>query len=283
MALISKAPAADARPPTPCVRNECATPLYLSPGAIIHESLRHCRDWRLGGRPPVHRDTPGRTAGLPACLDAAVFVVLHIPADAHSELAAVLQRRTRLTVTAAVDGEAIVAGRVYVGVPDRHLLIDQDRVRLTRGPKEARPRPSVDALFRSAAVSGGPNVVGVVLSGALDDGAAGLWAIKDRGGVTLVQDPATAEYASMPKSAARYTVIDASLPADGLAKEVVRQVATMPRPDPQTDAAGLSTEVTITLEGDGLRAGVMTLGHVSGTDSHSSDIGINYGNRSFEF
>lgn len=204
-------------------------------------------------------------AELPADLSAAVLVVLHMPAYARSELAAVLGRKTGLAVAAAIDGESIEQGRVYVCVPDRHLLVDGDRIRLTRGPKETRSRPSVDALFRSAAVMGGSNVIGVVLSGMLDDGSAGLWAIKDRGGIALVQDQGSAMHGSMPESAARHVDVDATLPPVGLAAEINRHVAAMPGPPVSipTDS-GLLTEFRIAMEGDGLRAGVMSLGHVSG-------------------
>jgi hypothetical protein len=113
---------------------------------------------------------------LPPDLAAAVFVVLHRPADSPSLLTEILRSVSRLDIADAVDGEPIRHGRVYVAPPDWHMLIEEQHVRLTHGPKENRFRPAIDPLFRSAAYAYGSRVVGVVLTGNLDDGTAGLWA-----------------------------------------------------------------------------------------------------------
>jgi two-component system chemotaxis response regulator CheB len=147
-------------------------------------------------------------AGLPATLPATVLVVMHITPYAESRLADILNRAGPLPAEAARDGAPIVPGRIYVSVPDRHLLVEKNRLRVTRGPKENRTRPAVDVLFRSAAYACGPRVIGIVLSGNLDDGTAGLWAIKDRGGIALVQSTEEAQYPSMPESAIQQIAVD---------------------------------------------------------------------------
>jgi two-component system chemotaxis response regulator CheB len=147
-------------------------------------------------------------ACLPSNLPAAVFVVVHMKAQAPGLLPTVLNRAGPLPAFAAVDGMFIERGRIYVAVPDYHLLVERARVRLVRGPRENRSRPAVDALFRSAARTYGPRVVGVVLTGALDDGTAGLLAIKRCGGIAVVQDPDDARVPSMPASALEYIDVD---------------------------------------------------------------------------
>jgi len=139
-------------------------------------------------------------AALPADLDAAIFIVWHMSPDVTGILPQVINRQKTLLATNAVDNEPIANNRIYVAPPDKHLLLDNGIVRVTRGPKENRFRPAVDPLFRSAAYIYGPRVIGIVLSGALDDGTSGLWTIKSRGGIAIVQEPAEAEVPSMPEN-----------------------------------------------------------------------------------
>ena len=160
-------------------------------------------------------------AGLPADLSAAVCVVIHLRPDTPSRLTEILSRITRLQVVAARNGMVLQPGVVHVGVPDLHVLVergDDDRptLRLVRGPRENRARPAVDPLFRSAALAYGPRVIGVVLSGALDDGTAGLWTVKDRGGIAVVQEPADAVVSSMPANALNEVAVDHVAPATEL-------------------------------------------------------------------
>jgi two-component system chemotaxis response regulator CheB len=147
-------------------------------------------------------------AGLPADLGAAVFVVLHSSARHESQIVSILARRSQLTPTLAVHGETIQPGRVYVAPPDNHLLVRAGYVHVVRGPKENGHRPAVDPLFRSAAAVYGPRVVGVVLTGHLDCGTAGMMSIKARGGVGVAQDPREAEAPEMPRHAIEHAGID---------------------------------------------------------------------------
>lgn len=128
--------------------------------------------------------------GLTPDLPYAVFVVLHMPPNAPSVLAKILDRSGPLPAETAVDGAPIEAGRVYVCAPDHHLLVSDGHVVLSRGPTESGHRPAINALFRSVALSFGPRAIGVLLSGVLDDGVLGAAAIRSRGGTTVVQTPA---------------------------------------------------------------------------------------------
>jgi len=155
-------------------------------------------------------------AGLPADLEAAVCVVLHVSPSAPSLLPAILARSGPLPAKHAEDSEALGVGQIYVAPPDHHLLVEHGYLRVVRGPRENRSRPSVDPLFRSAAWRYGPRVIGVVLTGALDDGTAGLYAVKERGGLAVVQEPAEALYAGMPRSALAHVTVDYRLPVADL-------------------------------------------------------------------
>ncbi len=145
--------------------------------------------------------------GLPVDLPAAVFVALHMGGE-YSALPQILTRSGALPAGHPVPGEPIRKGRIYVAPPDLHLLVGNGRLLLERGPRENRHRPAVDALFRSAAQSYGRRVVGVLLTGNLDDGTAGLLAIKERGGLAVVQDPEEADYPGMPRSAIANVEVD---------------------------------------------------------------------------
>jgi two-component system, chemotaxis family, protein-glutamate methylesterase/glutaminase len=168
--------------------------------------------------------------GLPPDLPAAVFIVLHIPSAGPSMLPEILNDSGPLRAGHAINGEAIEHGRIYIAPPDYHLPVERGRARIVRGPKENRARPAADPLFRSAALAYGTRVVGVVLSGVLDDGTAGLAAIKRRGGLTVAQDPREALYPGMPRSAMENVAPDHCLPVAGIAPLLAR-LASVPAKD----------------------------------------------------
>src|SRR4051794_41089388 len=128
-------------------------------------------------------------SGLPPEFPASIFVVLHLLASGRSLLDSILSRAGELPATAAVDGERFERGHIYVAPPDHHLLIRGLEIELSVGPRENGHRPAIDPLFRSAARAFGARVIAIVLSGSLDDGAAGARFVKERGGVAIVQDP----------------------------------------------------------------------------------------------
>jgi two-component system, chemotaxis family, protein-glutamate methylesterase/glutaminase len=152
-------------------------------------------------------------AELPGNLPAAVVVVLHVAATGRSVLPSILSRAGEMAASHPEDGEPIEHGKIYVAPPDRHIVVHENTLGVQAGPKEDGHRPAIDPLFRSAASHYGPRVVGVVLSGTLDDGASGLRSIKEAGGLALVQDPDEAMYESMPRAAIANSHPDAVVPA----------------------------------------------------------------------
>jgi two-component system chemotaxis response regulator CheB len=160
---------------------------------------------------------------LPSDLGAAIFIVLHTSPYGEGYLPQILSKGA-MRVGHAEDGEAIVRGRIYVAPPNRHMVIENDHVHLSSGPKENRHRPAVNPLFRSAAMVYGPRVVGVILTGNLDDGTSGLWEVKRRGGIAIVQDPAEAPYRGMPESAMANVEVDYVISLDELPQLLVSLV-----------------------------------------------------------
>ena len=169
-------------------------------------------------------------AGLPPDYSGTVLVVLHVPRSSPSALPAILSRSGPLPARAAVDGEPLLPGHIYVAPADHHLLLLDDRLRLTRGPAENGHRPAIDPLFRSVARVAGHRAVGVVLSGSRDDGAAGLASIAAAGGATIVQDPADALHPWMPRAAIDRVTPDHVAPADKIGV-LLAELSTTPLPD----------------------------------------------------
>jgi two-component system chemotaxis response regulator CheB len=162
--------------------------------------------------------------GLPPGLAAALFVVMHLPDGFRSALPEILSRGGPLLARQPQDGEPVQYGRIYVAPPGRHMVLGQGQVHLTRGPRENHHRPAIDPLFRTAAREYGPRVVGVVLTGSLSDGAAGLMAIRNAGGVAIVQDPGEAFSQGMPRAAWEIAGADHVLPVADIAPLLVGMV-----------------------------------------------------------
>lgn len=194
---------------------------YIKPNYSDHSENQHLApDKRIivigastGGLDAIKR----LITDLPPDFDIPIFIVWHMGTEGQGVMPSVLNKLNKIYAAHAVDGETIMQNRIYVAPPDHHLLIEDSLIRLSRGPKENHFRPAVDPLFRSASYHYGQRVIGIVLSGALDDGTAGLWRIKDNGGIAIVQDPNNAEAPSMPESALREVVVDYCIPVSEMA------------------------------------------------------------------
>jgi two-component system chemotaxis response regulator CheB len=178
---------------------------------------------------------------LPADFPAALFVVTHMSPEEPSLLPKILSVRGPLPAIQVTEGMAIEPGRIYCAAPDHHLLIEPGHIHSLRGMKENGFRPAIDATLRTAARAYGPRVVGVILTGMLDDGTAGLLAVKRRGGYAIVQDPDEALYSSMPRTARRYVAVDAVLRLADIAPMLVR-LAQEPVATPKEEAMGDTTD-----------------------------------------
>lgn len=205
-------------------------------------------------------------ASLPSDLGAAVFVVQHLAPHTKSLLPDILNKAGSLPAVHPQDGERIEPGRIYLAPPDHHLLIEHNHVVVKKGPKENRFRPSIDALFRSAAYTYGPRVIGVVLTGLLDDGTSGMWSVKRLGGVGIIQQPEDAAYPSMPTNVLENVDVDHSVPIAEMGK-LLSQLTTEPAPDapqlPQEDWHRLESEVKIASQENAFDLGVMQLGELT--------------------
>ena len=181
---------------------------------------------------------------VPADLDAVIGVVLHV-GNQHSILPELLARSGRWSAMHPQDGQAFKSAMIYVAPPDYHMLFTADHVRLSRGPRENHARPAVDPLFRSAALVWRERLIGVVLTGELDDGTAGLAAVKACGGTTIVQDPASAFEPSMPANALASGAADHCLPLGEIAPLLARLAGSEPNAQPASPVPDLVREQAI--------------------------------------
>ena len=193
-----------------------------------------------GGLMPLRQIAAGLSPDLPA----AICVVQHIGAH-DSYLPHLLDVAGPLPAVTATDGSPIEAGRIYIAPPDRHLIVEDGRLHLSRGPRENYARPAIDPLFRSAAEAFGSRAIGVILTGKLNDGTAGLYEIKRRGGIAITQDPDEAESPAMPASALDHVMVDHVVPASamaGLLNELSLRLADSSlAPEPMLAAGSVAT------------------------------------------
>lgn len=182
---------------------------------------------------------------LPADLPAAVLVVQHMSAESPGVLGTILSNRGALPAVIAEDGMPIERGRIHVAPPDRHMLATAEGIRITFGPRENRSRPAIDPLFRSAAVNYRSRVIGVVLTGLLGDGAAGLLAVQRCGGIVMVQSPHDAEFADMPRRALDLVRDAQRFALDDLGAALLRHCGE-PAPEPPAVPEALLIETRLT-------------------------------------
>jgi two-component system chemotaxis response regulator CheB len=198
---------------------------------------------------------------------ATIFIVVHIPADSKSILPKILSQAGNLQAVHPKDGEAIEPGKIYIAPNDHHIILEQDRILIKRGPKENRFRPSIDVLFRSAAFQYRDRVVGVILSGYLDDGVSGVWMIKQLGGIAVVQEPTDTEFPQLPLNVIENVAVDYRLKAIDMGpvlsglykKQVVPPVNEMSKE--QLDLT--KTEVFIAAEGNAFKMGIINMGELT--------------------
>ncbi|RWE30023.1 MAG: chemotaxis protein CheB [Mesorhizobium sp.] len=179
---------------------------------------------------------------LPADMSAAVFVVLHVGETSY--LAGILDRAGRLKASVAKNGASFETGHIYVAPPGFHLLLHDDHMMLRRGPRENLARPAIDPLFRSAALSYGASVIGVLLSGSLSDGTAGLRAIKAVGGLAVLQNPKDTLVPAMVQNALHYVDVDHCLPAAELGG-LLGRLATEPAGETHPAPPGVRLEAAV--------------------------------------
>jgi two-component system chemotaxis response regulator CheB len=160
----------------------------------------------------------------------AAFVVMHLSKQSIGDLLVKrLQKYTSFTCKIPMHGETIKEQHVYIAMPDHHLMVSQNKILLGHGPMENRYRPSIDALFRSAAVNFAPKVIGIILTGMLEDGASGMYAIQKSGGVCIIQDPGEAKYSDMPQAVLNTLKPDYAIPVSEMGGAIKDAISNLKR------------------------------------------------------
>lgn len=202
---------------------------------------------------------------LPEDYPGSIFIVQHLSPTSESILPEMISKEGPLPAAHPQDGQPFQPGHIYIAPPDHHILVEKGRILVKRGPKENLFRPSVDALFRSAGYMYGPRVVGIVLSGYLNDGTSGLWTVKRMGGVAVVQDPKESLYRDMPANVLEFVDVDHTLPSyeiGGLLTRLSREKAGRKHDVTAGEMERLQTEIIIAAQGSGYEMGVLKMGEV---------------------
>jgi two-component system chemotaxis response regulator CheB len=203
---------------------------------------------------------------LPSQLNASVFVVMHLSPHSPSLLPQIITRSGYLKAIHPRDYQVIEQGIIYIAPPNHHMLVEDDHILVKKGPKENRFRPSIDALFRSAAYTYKTRVIGIILSGMLDDGTSGMWSIKRMGGLGIIQAPEDAMCSSMPTNVTEYVTVDYSVPVSQMG-ELINQLIKEQAPEkPELEAEEIKrieTEVKIAAQKNAFEAGLQQLGNLT--------------------
>ena len=205
-------------------------------------------------------------AALPPDFGATIFVVLHVSPYLPSYLPDILNNAGPLKAAHPTDGEPFQRRPRLRGPPNHHLLLEYDRVIVKKGPKENRFRPSIDALFRSAAYTYGSRVIGVVLTGLLGDGTSGMWSVKRLGGLGVIQEPDDALYPSMPDNVLQYVDVDYQVPVTDLASLLCRLIEeTVPNKSdlPEDEMSRMEVEVNTAAQANSFEMGILDMGELT--------------------
>ena len=210
-------------------------------------------------------------SSLPKDFEASIFIVQHLSPAGTSFLPEILSKHGNLKAVHPKDGEKFERGCIYIAPPDYHILIERDKILVKKGPKENRFRPSIDALFRSAAYNYGSRVIGVVLTGMLDDGTSGMWSVKRLGGTGIIQEPEDAQYPAMPKSVLEYVSVDYIKPVSEITALLIKLVQE-DIPDEgynqkaelqKTELNRMKIEIDTAAQRNGFERGIMEIGELS--------------------
>lgn len=203
---------------------------------------------------------------LPADFQGTIFIVLHVPSHSESHLPSILSKAGPLKAVHPQDGDFIKSGIIYIAPSDHHLLLEEGRILVKKGPRENRFRPSIDALFRSAAYVYRQRVIGIILSGFLNDGTSGLWTVKQLGGMTLVQDPGDAEQAHLPVNVLEYVKPDFVVNASDMGN-IIAEYAKKPNHEKlklsENELERLEKEIIIATRDNAFEMGIMNWGKLT--------------------